>query len=234
MLHGVPASKIPGMLDAATVELRLTQYADRRVGKLSLGNKQRLGGPTVTISTSATSPARAPRVPVTLLFARCCQSPTVVRQSLAPTRGPLTVSSGVTCLRSATVLGPVRVAAGASLVAVSSTIVGTLSSEKPEAIWLSGGRLTGSITVTGASGTVRVDRFTVSGPLTVAGTSHGTTIDRVAVNGPVALTDNLGNVEIAGSAIRGPLTCTGNSAPHRDDQQPNTVTGPAVGQCKHL
>lgn len=42
-LHGVPASKIPGIVEAATVELRLTQYADRRVGKLSLGNKQRLG-----------------------------------------------------------------------------------------------------------------------------------------------------------------------------------------------
>ncbi|WP_329001067.1 ABC transporter ATP-binding protein [Kribbella sp. NBC_00709] len=42
-LHGVPPAMIPGMVAAAIAELRLTQYADRRTVKLSLGNKQRLG-----------------------------------------------------------------------------------------------------------------------------------------------------------------------------------------------
>ncbi|WP_350275655.1 ABC transporter ATP-binding protein [Kribbella sp. HUAS MG21] len=42
-LHGVPPARIPGIVDAAVAELQLTQYADRRAGKLSLGNKQRLG-----------------------------------------------------------------------------------------------------------------------------------------------------------------------------------------------
>ncbi len=42
-LHGVPPAKIPDMVAAAIAELRLTQYADRRAAKLSLGNKQRLG-----------------------------------------------------------------------------------------------------------------------------------------------------------------------------------------------
>lgn len=42
-LHGVPPAKIPDMVAAAIAELQLTQYADRRAAKLSLGNKQRLG-----------------------------------------------------------------------------------------------------------------------------------------------------------------------------------------------
>ena len=42
-LHGVPSAKIPRMVAAAIAELHLTQYADRRAAKLSLGNKQRLG-----------------------------------------------------------------------------------------------------------------------------------------------------------------------------------------------
>ncbi|TCC08521.1 ABC transporter ATP-binding protein [Kribbella soli] len=42
-LHGVSPAKIPGMVAAAIAELQLTQYADRRAAKLSLGNKQRLG-----------------------------------------------------------------------------------------------------------------------------------------------------------------------------------------------
>lgn len=42
-LHGVSPAKIPDMVAAAIAELQLTQYADRRAAKLSLGNKQRLG-----------------------------------------------------------------------------------------------------------------------------------------------------------------------------------------------
>ncbi len=42
-LHDVPSAEINRVVEAAIVELRLTQYADRRAGKLSLGNRQRLG-----------------------------------------------------------------------------------------------------------------------------------------------------------------------------------------------
>jgi len=42
-LHGVPPAAIAAMVETAIEELRLTQYADRRTGKLSLGNRQRLG-----------------------------------------------------------------------------------------------------------------------------------------------------------------------------------------------
>ncbi|WBQ01892.1 ABC transporter ATP-binding protein [Kribbella sp. CA-293567] len=42
-LHRVPASRITSTVESALSELRLTQYADRRAGKLSLGNRQRLG-----------------------------------------------------------------------------------------------------------------------------------------------------------------------------------------------
>ena len=42
-LHGVPSREVQGRVEATMVELRLAQYADRRAGKLSLGNRQRLG-----------------------------------------------------------------------------------------------------------------------------------------------------------------------------------------------
>ncbi|TDD13444.1 ATP-binding cassette domain-containing protein [Kribbella turkmenica] len=42
-LHGVMAEEIVRMVDATIAELGLSQYADRRTGKLSLGNRQRLG-----------------------------------------------------------------------------------------------------------------------------------------------------------------------------------------------
>jgi ABC-2 type transport system ATP-binding protein len=42
-LHGLLPADITRVVEAAIVELRLTQYADRRAGKLSLGNRQRLG-----------------------------------------------------------------------------------------------------------------------------------------------------------------------------------------------
>ncbi|WP_112239262.1 ABC transporter ATP-binding protein [Kribbella monticola] len=42
-LHGVTPHQIASMVEAVIAELHLTQYADRRAGKLSLGNRQRLG-----------------------------------------------------------------------------------------------------------------------------------------------------------------------------------------------
>ena len=42
-LHGVAPANITGLIEAAIAELGLTQYADRRAVKLSLGNRQRLG-----------------------------------------------------------------------------------------------------------------------------------------------------------------------------------------------
>ena len=42
-LHGVAPARIKAVVEASIAELRLTQYADRRAAKLSLGNRQRLG-----------------------------------------------------------------------------------------------------------------------------------------------------------------------------------------------
>ena len=42
-LHRVPSTRISAMVDSVISEFRLTQYGERRAGKLSLGNRQRLG-----------------------------------------------------------------------------------------------------------------------------------------------------------------------------------------------
>jgi ABC-2 type transport system ATP-binding protein len=42
-LHGVAPAAVPDMVEAVLDELNLRQYAGRRAGRLSLGNRQRLG-----------------------------------------------------------------------------------------------------------------------------------------------------------------------------------------------
>ncbi len=42
-LHRIPAARIGAVVESIITELRLTQYGDRKAGKLSLGNRQRLG-----------------------------------------------------------------------------------------------------------------------------------------------------------------------------------------------
>ncbi len=56
------------------------------------------------------------------------------------------------------------------------------------------------------------------------------------IHGPVTLTGNLGSTAPAVEAnhIGGPLACLANTPPSTDNSQPNTVTGPASGQCATL
>jgi hypothetical protein len=132
--------------------------------------------------------------------------------------GPVTVSSGLMCLAHGSVVtGPVRVAAGASLHASGATVIGPVS----------------------AQGAARVEllRTVIVGPVFLHG---GTTLVVLAgnrVTGPVSLVDNVTGqapVVVSGNTVVGPLACTGNEPPPVNDGQPNTVLGPATGQCSGL
>ncbi len=129
---------------------------------------------------------------------------------------PLVVS-GVTCLDGATVSGSVSVQAGASLLSLDSTIAGPLSAAGASAVQLYGTTVRGPVSVTGATGSVAVVDSTV--------------------RGSVSLADNVtGSVEpiVARSTIDGPLACSGNTPAPIDLGAPNTVRGPASGQCAAL
>ncbi|WP_141996870.1 M64 family metallopeptidase [Amycolatopsis cihanbeyliensis] len=127
--------------------------------------------------------------------------------------GPLLVTSGVTCLGGARVAGPVTVRPGASLVATDAT-------------------LTGPVRASGAA-SVQLLRTSVRGPVRLAGGTSDVTVIGSRLLGPVALTGNRGPV-LAGSTVHGPLHCAGNESAPDTLRAPNTLSGPATGQCAGL
>jgi LVIVD repeat len=144
-------------------------------------------------------------------LARTCTS-TVEGQH----RGPLVVT-GVTCLNGASVGGPVVVRPGGSLLALESSI-------------------RGSVAASGASA-VHLYHSTVGGPLSVSRSTGSVAVVDTTVSGPVVLTANsTGAVEaiVADSTVNGPLACSGNSPAPINLGAPNTVRGPATGQCAAL
>jgi hypothetical protein len=143
-------------------------------------------------------------------------------QRLQPTltgrhTGPLAVSSGVACLAGATVLGPVTVQPGATLIATGSSF-------------------SGSITTTGAAG-VFVTASSVNGALRVSGTTQAVFIAAATVNGELQLTANTtasGAAVVLGNTVNGPLRCNGNSPDPVNLEIANRVNGPKSGQCVPL
>ncbi|GAA4017330.1 M64 family metallopeptidase [Allokutzneria multivorans] len=127
--------------------------------------------------------------------------------------GPLNIGSGVTCLDRADVVGPVTVAAGASLVSTGSSIVGPVTSSGAANVHLLDSNVTGSVEVVGATGDVTV----------VGG----------RVNGLVRLADNKAPV-LAGTQVYGVIQCSGNASVPSNLGAPVAGIGAALGQCASL
>ncbi|MDG4808928.1 M64 family metallopeptidase [Micromonospora sp. WMMD1120] len=124
--------------------------------------------------------------------------------------GPLTVTTGVTCLRAASVQGPVTVAPGAALVAEGSSIAGSLTSS-------------------GASD-VQLLRTEVRGAVALTGTTGGVTLVGARVSGALALTGSTSAPTVAGGEA-GALSCSGGPAPV-DLGAPLTVRGATAASCR--
>jgi hypothetical protein len=132
--------------------------------------------------------------------------------------GPVTVSSGLTCLAHGSVVtGPVRVAAGASLHASGATVIGPVSGQGAARVELLGSAVVGLVSLRG-----------------------GTTLVVLAANrvtGPVSLVDNVTGptpIVVSGNTVVGLLSCTGNEPPPINGGLPNTVIGAATGECSEL
>ncbi len=130
--------------------------------------------------------------------------------------GPLTVTSGVTCVHGAAISGPVTVRAGATLVVTDSRIAGPVRATKASVVSLT--------------------RTTVAGEVVVVDSTGGVSLTAVTVSGPVRLTGNAGvePATVGGNTVMGPLTCTGNTPPPVNAGRRNTVLGPVSGQCRSL
>ena len=150
--------------------------------------------------------------------------------------GPLTVTSGLTCLDNATIAGPVTVKAGASLKATGGSISGPVSATKPALFGISGTTISGPVSVTGATGAVLIEHGRVAGPISVTGSTAGVRVDSVTASGPVSVVQNTGGqpLVVAANTISGPLSCSENTPAPVNENRPNTVRGPASGQCARL
>ena len=133
--------------------------------------------------------------------------------------GPLTVSSGLTCLAHGSVVtGPVSVGAGASMHATGATVVGPVRADRRGERWSCTGRtLVGPVTLRDGTTQVALIGNHITGPVSV---------DR-NVTGPTPIV-------VAANTIIGPLGCAGNEPPPVNNAQPNNVTGPKSGQCRDL
>jgi 5'-nucleotidase len=149
--------------------------------------------------------------------------------------GPVVVSSGLTCVDGATILGPVTVSPGASLIVTGGLIAGPVAASRPALFTLTGTQVFGPVAVSGATGAVTVDKAKITGPISLSGNKGGVKIDTATITGPVSVTGNTGgSAVVAGNKITGPLACSGNNPAPGNDGRKNTVHGPASGQCKKL
>ncbi|MET7750478.1 M64 family metallopeptidase [Micromonospora sp. NPDC005367] len=127
--------------------------------------------------------------------------------------GALVVSSGVTCLRAATITGSVTVRPGAALVVERSSITGAVSATGATAVELLNSAVRGAVAVTGTTGHVTAVGTRVDGAVQLSGNATGTTAAVLAGNDVTS------------------LHCSGNSPAPVDLGAPNTVRGGTSGQC---
>jgi hypothetical protein len=131
--------------------------------------------------------------------------------------GPLVVTSGVACLTDATVVGPVTIGPGATLIATRTSIVGPVNATAAAGVFLTDSRIAGPVRISSTSGAVVVASTTVAGVVQLS--------DNVTTGG-VTL--------VAGNTVFGPLRCTGNLPAPVNLEIANTVVGPKTGQCAAL
>jgi 5'-nucleotidase len=149
--------------------------------------------------------------------------------------GPVTVSSGLTCVDGATILGPVTVKPGASLIVDGGLIAGSVRATRPELFEVHGTQVVGLVTVTGATGPAVLDQAKLIGSASFATNKAGVRVDTSTITGPVSLIGNTGGTAVvAGNRITGLLACAANNPAPGNDGRKNTVRGLATGQCARL
>jgi hypothetical protein len=161
--------------------------------------------------------------------------PACTRTVTGTHQGHLTVTSGVTCLEAAQVMGGVSVGAGASLVSFDSTINGRLTASGAEAVQLFGSQVNGTTQVSDTATGVWAAGTTFNGAVTLSGN------DQVARDQGDERWDErfmqygfeYGPI-LAGNRFNGGLGCEGNSAPARDFDAPNSISGYQKGDCADL
>jgi hypothetical protein len=137
--------------------------------------------------------------------------------------GPLVVASGDSeCLApGAHQSGPVTVESGGHFYSNGADISGGITATDPAAISICGTRISGPVSITGATAPVLFGEPAtgdclgnrISGPVQITGDMTGTDFSGNTVSGPVTLTDNVGGFvfgDIAANTLTGPVSTNGN------------------------
>ncbi|MEV0804879.1 ExeM/NucH family extracellular endonuclease [Micromonospora sp. NPDC050200] len=182
---------------------------------------------------AANSPVTADTKPRSAVGQAGLQCTTTITGNYAKS---LVVTAGLTCLENATIGGSVTVNPGASLVVTGGTIGGSVYATRPVLFDLTDATVGGPVTVSGATGGLKISRGKVKGPVSVSSNSGGVRIETVTIGGAVTVTGNTGSqpVVVTANIISGPLGCSGNDPAPVNESRPNTVKGPATGQCARL
>jgi hypothetical protein len=130
--------------------------------------------------------------------------------------GSLIVTTAVTCLDGATIAGDVAVEPGGALVAVDSTVTGSVTANKAWLLRMARTEVGESVTVTNGTGRVDVAAATIGDALNLIGNRT----DAPAL--------------VSGDDIGGVLNCQRNEPAPVNEGRPNRVGGPALGQCATL
>jgi len=140
----------------------------------------------------------------------------------------VTINSGVTCLKDATVAGGVTVRAGASLVVSNSTIFGAVRTTGAETVQLFGSSMFGAVRITGTTRDVTTAGSRFSGDVTLTDNTQVSANERYSrlagAYGPI----------LAGNTVTGDVICTGNSADAKDFGADNVIRGSKTGNCANL
>lgn len=164
--------------------------------------------------------------------------------------GPLSLEKGVTCLTNATLHGNLSIGLGATVVVSGSRLDGGVTAQGTGTFSMCGSTVNGPLSIRAATGFVLVGAAgaqscganTIAGPVELSGNGAGVELGANTIAAAVTVSNNAGatsglgaaGTRIYGNQIAGPLSCSGNVPAPTDDSQPNTVGGPATGQCTGL
>ena len=146
----------------------------------------------------------------------------------------LTVSSGLTCLVNAKQSGAVTVSPGASLSVTKSTISGQVTATDPAAVTYCGSTENGTLSITGATGSVILGGSLSDGSLcaadtipsliSVTGSTGPVTVTGLKENGTLTLSGDTGGITLSGSSVNGLVHLENNAGP-AVNVAGNTVNG---------
>jgi hypothetical protein len=167
--------------------------------------------------------------------------------------GPVKIGPGGSLVATNTSFGaPIGVSPGGALAISGGSVTGTINSSGSTGLRICAAHVSGLVSVSGSTGAVVIGdggddispacgANTTMGPLTVSGSTAGAELSGNTISGPVNVTRNAGTapgadqggLEVESNRVSGSLSCSANSSAS-DDGAPNTVTGPATGQCAGL